>query len=53
MKTSICKNAYAISCESYELEERIHIREKHGRERKQHCLYKQARLAVKYKSKEY
>lgn len=47
MKTSIRKNAYAVSCESYTLAERIHIRRKHGRERKQHYLSKQARLAVK------
>lgn len=47
MKTSIRKNAYAVSCESYTLAERIHIRGKHGRERKQHYLSKQARLAVK------
>ena len=47
MKTSIRKNAYAVSCESYTLAERIYIRGKHGRERKQHYLSKQARLAVK------
>ena len=32
MKTSIRKNAYAVSCESYTLAERIHIRGKHGRD---------------------
>ena len=47
MKTSIRKNAYAVSCESYALAERVHIRGKHRHERKQHYLSKQARLAVK------
>lgn len=47
MKTSIRKNAYEVLCESYALAERIHIRGKHGRERKQHYLSKQARLALK------
>ena len=36
-----------MSSESYTLAERIHVRGKHGRERKQHYLSKQARLAVK------
>ena len=47
MKTSIRKNAYAVKCESYTLAERIHIQGKHGRDKKQHYLSKQARLAVK------
>ena len=47
MKTSIRKNAYAVSCESYALAERIHVSGKHGRDKKQHYLSKQARLAVK------
>ena len=47
MKTSMRKNAYAVSCESYTLAERIHVRGKHGRDKKQHYLSKQARLAVK------
>ena len=47
MKTSIRKNAYAFSFERYTLAERIHIQGKHGRDKKQHYLSKQARLAVK------
>ena len=47
MKTSMRKNAYAVSCESYTLAERIHIRGKHGRDKKLRYLSKQARLAVK------
>lgn len=47
MKTSIRKSAYAVTSESYTLQERINIRGKHGRDRKQHYLSKQARLAVK------
>ena len=47
MKTSIRKNAYAVSCESYALAERIHVSGKHGRDKKQHYLSKQARLALK------
>ena len=33
MKTSIRKNAYAVSCESYALAERIHVSGKHGRDK--------------------
>lgn len=47
MKTSIRKNAYAVTSESWTLAERVHVRGKHGRDRKQHYLSKQARLAVK------
>ena len=47
MKVSIRKNAYSVSCESYTLAERIHISGKHGRDKKQHYLSKQARIAVK------
>ena len=47
MKTSIRKNAYAVVSEGYALQERIHVSRKHGRDRKQHYLSKQARLAVK------
>ena len=47
MKVLIRKNAYSVSCESYTLAERIHIQEKHGRDKKQHYLSKQARIAVK------
>lgn len=47
MKTSIRKSAYAVTSESYALAERIHVTHKHGRDRKQHYLSKQARLAVK------
>ena len=47
MKTSIRKNAYAVTSESWALAERVHVRGKHGRDRKQHYLSKQARLAVK------
>ena len=47
MKTSIRKNAYVVSCESYVLAERIHVSGKHGRDKKQHYLSKQARLALK------
>lgn len=47
MKTSIRKNAYTVPSESYTLAERIHVQGKHGRDRKQHYLSKQARLVVK------
>lgn len=47
MKTSMRKSAYAVTAESYTLAERIHVRGKHGRDKKQHYLSKQARLAVK------
>ena len=47
MKTSMRKSAYAVAAESYTLAERIHIRGKHGRDKKQHYLSKQARLAIK------
>ena len=47
MKTSIRKNAYAVRGESISLAERVHVTHKHGRDRKQHYLSKQARLAVK------
>ena len=41
------KSAYAVTAECYTLAERIHVRGKHGRDKKQHYLSKQARLAVK------
>lgn len=47
MKTSIRKNAYAVPSGSQDITERVHISGKHGRNRKQHYLSKQARLAVK------
>ncbi|MBQ9340098.1 MAG: hypothetical protein IJS13_07185 [Paludibacteraceae bacterium] len=46
MKTSMRKAGYAVPCESYTLEERINVRTKHGRTRKQHYLSKQARRAI-------
>ena len=47
MKISIRKNAYAIPGGSWDIAERVHVSGKHGRDRKQHYLSKQARLAVK------
>lgn len=46
MKTSMKKACYAVTCEGYALEERINVRTKHGRTRKQHYLSKQARRAI-------
>ena len=46
MRKSKRANIYAVRCESYTLAERIHCVGKHGRDRKQHYLSKQARRAV-------
>ena len=40
MKTSMRKSAYAVTAESYTLAERIYVRGKHGRDKKQHYLSK-------------